>query len=213
MVFFAWHSFSQDNCVSIPDIDGLTTASEMFKIVSGQACHRQAKITWWDNYSNGNIQELRYGTTTSYGTTINLKPFTRRTNITTTIPDLTPNTKYYAQFYRVYNNNTKPLAFTFSTSEFQSAIVPMPSGPSYSLELGNRFSVINEALHFPMTLSIGDKVVISNVKGKRIFGYVHEMDISRIKMPALPSGIYIVSLLRSGRQLLANQIVIGSDLK
>jgi hypothetical protein len=84
-------------------IDAVTSASTRLTIKSGQAYADSAQITWWDFYSNGDQQLLKYGTTTAFSATIDLQPFTAKTDITTSIPNLQPNTTYYYQFYRFYD--------------------------------------------------------------------------------------------------------------
>jgi hypothetical protein len=97
-------------------IDAVTSASQMLEIKGGQACATSASVTWNDQYSDGSQQILKYGTTTSYGKVINLLPFTENTDITTTIPNLTSNTQYFAQFYRVYEGEVSSTNFKFLTS-------------------------------------------------------------------------------------------------
>ena len=111
-------------------INAVTSASGKFKIKSGQAYATSAKITWWDYYDDGDQQAFKYGTTTAYGSTINLLPFTGQTDITTTIENLTPNTKYYLQVYRTFESNIKqtlllpPLTVLLSNNPY-----PMPALP------------------------------------------------------------------------------------
>jgi hypothetical protein len=97
-------------------IDAVTSASQMLEIKGGQACATSASVIWNDQYSDGTQQLLKYGTTTSYGKVINLLPFTENTDITTNIPNLTSNTQYFAQFYRVYEGEVSSTNFKFLTA-------------------------------------------------------------------------------------------------
>jgi hypothetical protein len=97
------------------DIDAVSSASSLFRIISGKAYKTSAQITWWDYYNNGSQHVLKYGTSSSYGQQINLKPFTANTNVTTTIPNLQPGTKYYIQFYRFYEGQAHSTNDTFVT--------------------------------------------------------------------------------------------------
>jgi hypothetical protein len=101
--------------VNYNPIDAVTSASTRLKIIGGQAYANSAQITWWDFYSNGDQQLLKYGTTTAYGLTINLKPFTEKTNITTTIPNLLSNTTYYYQIFRFYEEQVHETNGSFTT--------------------------------------------------------------------------------------------------
>jgi hypothetical protein len=97
-------------------IDAVTSASEMLHIKGGEACATSASVVWNDYYCDGTQQLIKYGKTTSYGSVINLKPFTEGTDITTDIPNLVSNTPYYGQFFRVYEGVTHTTDFTFNTS-------------------------------------------------------------------------------------------------
>jgi hypothetical protein len=97
-------------------IDAVTSASGMLHIQGGEACANSASIIWNDYYSDGTQHLIKYGKTTGYGSVINLKPFTEGTDITTNIPNLTSNTPYYGQFFRVYEGVTHTTDFTFNTS-------------------------------------------------------------------------------------------------
>jgi hypothetical protein len=107
-------------------INAVTSASGKFKIKSGQAYATSAKITWWDYYDDGDQQAFKYGTTTAYGSTINLLPFTGQTDITTTIENLTPNTKYYLQVYRTFDGIEYKTNTTFTTFNGSSVKQPVP---------------------------------------------------------------------------------------
>lgn len=97
-------------------IDAVTSASQMLEIKGGEACATSATVIWNDQYSDGSQQLLKYGTTTTYGKTINLLPFTENTDITTNIPNLTSNTQYFAQFYRTYEGEVHTTNFKFLTA-------------------------------------------------------------------------------------------------
>lgn len=55
----SFHIFGED-CDTIPNIDGMTTASSRFVIRTGIACETYAEITWYDCYNNGNEHILKY---------------------------------------------------------------------------------------------------------------------------------------------------------
>jgi hypothetical protein len=86
-------------------------------------------------------------------------------------------------------------------------------GKSYSLAFGHQFSVIENKLFFNSDMRTGDKIFISDMKGKKIFGYVHELDISRIRLPEIKPGIYVVSKMRNNNIVNKNQVVIGLSPK
>ena len=83
------------------------------------------------------------------------------------------------------------------------------AGQSFELPLMNRFRVVENVLYLNCDMRMGDKIVISDMKGKRIFGYTHEVDISKLKLPAITPGMYLVSRIRNGRLINKNQVVIG----
>ncbi len=103
--------------------------------------------------------------------------------------------------------------FILTTQEMPSSIVPTGKKSMYSLGFGHQFTVIENMLHFTSDMRTGDRIFISDMKGKRIFGYVHELDISRIKLPVIKPGIYIVSKIRNGKLVNKNQVVIGLSSK
>ena len=124
-------------------INAVTSASGRFKIKSGQAYATSAKITWWDYYDDGDQQLFKYGTSTAYGNTINLLPFTCQTDITTTISNLEPNTKYYLQAYRTFEGKEHLTNTTFTT--FGGTSVKRP-GPDADLAMDLRDNVVEAYL-------------------------------------------------------------------
>lgn len=212
-VFFPSRLFGQDNCDTLYDLDGMTTASQRFRIVNGLGCETYAEITWWDYYNNGNEHILKYGTTPSYGNEINLKPFTAGTEITTIIPDLTPNTKYYTQFYRRRSSTERSLEFEFTTAEQSSGIKPISHKESYLLPLENHFRISGNTLLLSANMRTGDKIVITDLKGKRVLRYSHEVDISKIALPKLSKGIYLVTQIRNSSVIQSDRLVIVENSK
>lgn len=101
------------------DIDAVSSASKRLKIIGGKAYTEYAEVIWNDYYSNGDEHTLKWGTTTSYGNKINLKPFTKKSDVKTKINNLSPDTKYYGQFYRPYKNKSHKTNFTFTTPPAQ----------------------------------------------------------------------------------------------
>ncbi len=206
---------AQENCDTLNDIDGLTSASQKFIIKSGLACGIYAQITWWDDYSNGNEHKLKYGTSQLYGNEINLKPFTRRIDITTTITGLNPNTKYYVQFYRLSPNGVeeKNVEFEFTTSQASRIIESFVDKELYLLPLENNFRMSGNNLLFSAFIKIGDDIIISNLKGKRVLVYTHEISLSKIPLSRLSKGMYFVSLMRNGSIVQTDKIIISVNSK
>ncbi len=101
----------------------------------------------------------------------------------------------------------------FGQENSDSKIINTEGKSTYILALGHRFNVIENMLYFTSDMRSGDKIFISDLKGKRIFGYVHEVDISRIKLPEIASGIYVVSKIRNGNLVNKNQVVMGVSSK
>lgn len=106
-------------------IDAVTSASgsQGLKIKGGKAYADSAEIIWWDYYNNGQIHELKWGTSENYDSTRNLKPFSARTDITTKIRGLKPNTKYFAEFHRTYQSKNANVTtkFQFTTAAGSAA--------------------------------------------------------------------------------------------
>jgi len=121
-VLYSQSAFSQNT------IDGVTAASGArgLTIRGGKAYADSATITWWDYYNNGQVHDLLWGTTESYGNTKSLKPFTARTDVTTTIKGLQPNTKYYAAIHRTYPSKGSDVTtkFQFTTTAAASTNKP-----------------------------------------------------------------------------------------
>jgi hypothetical protein len=193
-----------EDCDSIPDINGMTSASDRFEIYGGEACEKYMVIQWEDYYNNGNEQELRYGTTQSYGTTIDLQPFQRQTPITTTIEDLTPDTKYYAQFYRHYYNNYRHVEFTFTTKAPTGII-------SYkeSLKNNNTLYVKNDMLHISGSVRNNDRIVILNISGKTITWLNATKNVTSFQIPKLAAGLCIIQHMRNEALIGTNKFIVG----
>ncbi len=120
-LFSAGIVMAEENFVAL---DGFTSASQDrgLKVLGGKVYPTYAVIEWWDYYANGQVHELKWGTSESYGSTMNLKPFTRRTNVIDTIKLLEKNTKYYAAFHRTYTSKNKDITtkFEFTTPDENS---------------------------------------------------------------------------------------------
>lgn len=85
------------------EIDGVTSASNRFRIDKIYVYPTSAIIKWWDYYNNGEKHMLYWGKTADkYTDSMDLKPFNRQTDVYDTIKNLTPNTKYYCEIYRTY---------------------------------------------------------------------------------------------------------------
>jgi hypothetical protein len=175
--------FASTDCCQI---DAKTSASGKFKIISGQAYATSAQITWWDYYSDGEQQAFKYGTTTMYGTTIDLLPFTNQTNITTTIPNLSPNTKYYLQIYRVYEGTSHLTNHTFTTFNGTGIKQPVP-GASLALDLRDK---VVEA-YLPNGVRAASMLI---PKG----GFAVRLDARLTRTFDLQSGVYLFVVKEQG---------------
>lgn len=205
-VEFTFTTQKAENCDSIPNINGMTSASKRFEIKGGEACETYAMVMWQDNYSNGNEHELQYGTTTSYGEKINLKPFQRRTDITTRIPDLTPNTKYYAQFYRRYGDAIKNVKFSFTTSA-QTGII---ANNGLLKKHKSILYVRNNKLYVIGSVQSSDKINILNILGRNVSLLNISEKANSLPIPRLSAGLYVFQHLRNGTVVGSNKIIISS---
>ncbi|MCX7726252.1 MAG: hypothetical protein N2053_05335 [Chitinispirillaceae bacterium] len=98
-------------------VDAFTSASKYLKIDSILVYSDSAIVYWWDYYNNGDVHLIKWGTTKEvYTDSIDLLPFVEKTRVQTVIKPLTPETHYYAEFFRVYNRG-KPVRtmFEFTT--------------------------------------------------------------------------------------------------
>jgi hypothetical protein len=106
-------------------IDAVTSASGRLVIKGGKAYATTADIIWNDFYSDGTQQLLKWGPSlTALANQKNLLPFTKSTDITTTITGLSAKTKYYFQFYRVYEGVTHLTNDSLTT--FSATAVQVP---------------------------------------------------------------------------------------
>ena len=106
------------------NIDAVTSASKDLSIKGGKAWADSAEITWNDAWSNGSAQILRWGVSATYGSQVNLKPFTDGTDVTTTLKGLLPSTKYYAEFFRSWEGHNVLTDLTFTTASANGVIFP-----------------------------------------------------------------------------------------
>jgi hypothetical protein len=182
LFLFAVISSSIAQPVNYNPIDAVTSASTRLQIKSGKAFADSAQITWWDYYSNGDIQTIKYGTSTAYGSTINLQPFTEKTDITTTIPNLLPNTTYFYQFYRFYEDLEHTTDGSFTT--FGNGGIGQTK-PKVALTFDLRGKKVE--VYLPsgkLVASIKDK----NIPVKKMLGY------SLIRNLGLKSGVYLFTV-------------------
>lgn len=84
---------------------------------------------------------------------------------------------------------------------------------TYLLPLENHFRISGSTLLFSVNMRIGDKIVITNLKGKKIMGYIHEVDISKIILPKVTNGVYLVNHIRDGSVIQTDRIVIVENTK
>ena len=84
---------------------------------------------------------------------------------------------------------------------------------TYLLPLENHFRVSGNTLLFSINMRIGDKIVITNLKGKKIMGYIQEVDISKIILPKITNGVYLVNQIRDGTVIQTDRIVIVESCK
>jgi hypothetical protein len=144
-------------------INAVTSASGKLRLISGQAFSTYAKIVWNDEYDNGTIHQVRWGTLSgTYPTNINLKPFSANTNTTDSIPNLTPATLYYAQFYRTYDGRTYTTNFSFTTTAAQTGVL---SHTNYSK---------------PVTLLKNSTVTLFGANGRIIKQFVLESNLTSV---------------------------------
>ncbi len=209
VLIFLISSFSfqlySENCDSLVDLDGITSASEKFKIINGITCDTNVEITWYDNYNNGDIQVLRWGTSTNYTEEINLQPFQRRTNTTTKIPNLEPNTKYYAQFNRKYRSNIKNVEFTFTTL----AVVFINNIYAQSKGTVNAPYEKNGKLHINWNVGVNDKILLTNFQGKGIASFYGSNNNNLYELSTISNGIYLILHLRAGKIVNSNKLFIN----
>ncbi len=205
LIFGVVHLFAE-NCDSLSDIQGMTSASQRLKIRNGYACETYVDITWWDSYSNGSEHTLKYGKTQAMGEEINLKPFSKKTNITTRIKDLEPNTTYYAQFYRKYKSRIKKLDFTFKTLEPVSSIhLNKNRIPKQGISLRMTGSV----LHIQNYGIAAQYMVLFNMQGKSLLKQPINGSHISINLSKLAKGMYQMSFQRDGRTVKNKRVLIG----
>jgi hypothetical protein len=185
-------------------IDAVTSASEMLHIIGGEACATSASVQWNDVFNDGTSQLLKYGKTTSYGSTINLKPFTEGTDITTTIPNLTSNTPYFGQFFRVYEGVTHTTEFTFTTSganairEFRRQGTMRPP----SITVGSSAFILDVQPGSPVGIALysltGERIASQNTVAGR------SVDFANI----VPAGVYLCKVTTASG-MVSHATVIG----
>jgi hypothetical protein len=170
-------------------IDAVTSASGKLQILGGQAFTDYAEVQWKDDYNNGSTHLLKYGTSQSYGSEINLFPFARRTTITTTISDLTPGTLYYGQFYRVYEGSARTTNFQFTTYAV-TTVVPRSSSRN-DLTITGEQSI--------RVIGINGRALHSEQLQRFLQSYTGQ---STLKSSSLSPGIYnvLITDLQSSRQ-------------
>jgi hypothetical protein len=173
------------------DIDAKSSASNRLQLKSGKAYSSYAVITWQDYYSNGTEHTLKWGTTNAFGNQMDLKPFNARTDVTDTIKDLSPDTKYFAQFYRLYRGRVYTTDFQFTTAK-STATAPAVSaaGPVVTEQPGAVVALYSTA---------GKKIAVVPVSGRSLHA------VATIAAP----GLYLARVedIR-GRQLRTFQIVV-----
>lgn len=194
---FSGVSFAQNT------IDAITTASwdtklpahKGLKINSGTVYSTYAEIEWWDYYSDGDVQELKWGKTASYDSTKDLQPFTEQTNIITKITGLEPKTKYYAEFHRTYGDEADiSTKFEFTTPEATSTTLPQPQ------------------LTKTQTLSTGTQVALFSITGQRIAIQTTNryLAASALFSGAVAPGLYVARVFNANNTAIHTyQCVIG----
>ena len=176
-------------------IDAVTSASGDLKLKSGKAYATEAVIVWSDHRSNGTVQTLEWGTSDSYGESMNLKPLTRDVDITDTLKPLTPSTKYYAKFHRVYPMRNADITTTFEfTTTASTPVVPFAESHAF-------FSA-PKATHLSLFSTNGRRIAELSYSDRAIT----LEDLKGIVTP----GLYIaVTSDDNHRQLQSSKVIIG----
>jgi hypothetical protein len=176
-------------------IDAVSSASGELKLKSGKAYATEAIVVWSDNRSNGPVQCIDWGTTSSYGATLNLKPVTRNVDNTDTLKPLTPSTKYYARFHRTYPSKNVDLSTTFQFTTTAGTRV-VPSIERHSL------SDAPKAAYISLFSTDGRKIIELPFSGR----YINAHDFQGLVIP----GLYIaVTSDVHYRQLRSLKVMIG----
>lgn len=194
------------------DIDGVSSASKRFKINGGKAYSNYAEIVWNDNYSNGSIHVIKYGLTNSYKNSVNLKPFNKKTNITTKIENLLPDTTYYGQFYRKYGSKTIKTNFTFKTAKEATGISTEKSELQKKSDI-IVYSIKNaDEIQIKYFVSVSGRKSISlyNTRGvviKKINVNYHGTGVKteQLGIKRLSSGVYFIKIADNEKNVVFSQ--------
>lgn len=82
---------------------------------------------------------------------------------------------------------------------------------TYSLQFGAQFVLHGSLLFLPYDIKIGDKIMFTDMKGKRVLGYTHDVRLSKISIPQFSHSAYIVSLYRENQLIRSNSIMVGEQ--
>lgn len=196
-------SFTNENCGSAPQFDGLSSASRKFKFSKGEVCETYVEVTWRDGYSNGSIHTIKYGTTKNFGKEINLKPFKSGKVITTRIENLSPETTYYGQVYRKYGGKVRKLDFQFTT---KGTITPLKNTTPQSVTQKN-LTIRGNTLFLPKNMPNQTTLSILNLQGRKILSHSVRKGLAEISLPKLPTGIYYIQLVSKNNNYLVQNIL------
>ena len=176
-------------------IDAVSSASGELKLKSGKAYATEAIVVWSDNRSNGPVQCIDWGTTSSYGATLNLKPVTRNVDNTDTLKPLTPSTKYYARFHRTYPSKNADLSTTFQfTTTAGTAVAPS--------NLNHTLLHESKPVRISLFSTDGRKIIELPISNR----YINARDFQGVVTPGL---YFAVTSDNNYRQLRSIKVMIG----
>ena len=181
--------------------DGFTSASKRLTIKGGQVDTSgptaTVSVTWWEWYADDNeVNEylLMWGTQPGvYSDTLNLEPYTEKIDNVAVIEGLTKNTTYYAQFWRVYEEEKKV------ATEFLITTTPV--------------SVINNRIP-DRQLSLSEKITdiaLYSIDGRQIAleTYTSPNALNGVLSKVPSPGTYVLSYCSGKKPIRTEQILIN----
>jgi len=113
--------------------------------------------------------------------------------------------------YALENGNTAKEINGITTSSAttqQTPIKKLLKRESYSIPLENRFKITGNKLILGNTVKTGDKILITDMKGKTLFHYIHEVEMSKVTLPRMTPGTYMVTQIRKGFVVSTNRVTV-----